>query len=185
MTESQLFLKGKRILVVDDEEDILETIKEILEGARVDTARDYASASRKINEKRYDLAVLDIMGVNGMKLLEEAVEREIPAVMLTAHAISPETLMASIDKGAIAYLPKEKISELDDLLGQILEAHEKGEPSWELLFDLLGGDFDEMFGADWKKKDREFWSEFSRGYHVGKGIRERLLHNEKIRGKGI
>ena len=184
MTESQ-YLKGKRILVVDDEEDVLITIGEILEGAQVDTAKDYKDASRKINENHYDLAVLDIMGVNGLKLLEEAVEREIPAVMLTAHAISPETLMTSIDKGAIAYLPKEKLSELDELLGQILSAHEKGEPSWKLLFELLGETFDEYFGADWKKKDQEFWSELSRGYHVGKGIRERLLHDEKVLGKGI
>jgi CheY-like chemotaxis protein len=185
MTEPLVFLKGKSILVVDDEEDILETIREILEGVRLDTARDYASASRKIAENRYDLAVLDIMGVNGMKLLEEAVERGVPAVMLTAHAMSPQTLMTSIDKGAIAYLPKEKLAELDELLGQILEAHEKGEPSWKLTFDLLGAYFDGIFGVDWKKKDQEFWSELSRGYHVGKGIRERLLHDEKILGKGV
>ena len=185
MTESQAFLKGKRILVVDDEDDILATIGEILEEAQVDTARNYKDASLKINENHYDLAVLDIMGVDGLKLLEEAVEREIPAVMLTAHAINPEMLMASIDKGAIAYLPKEKLSELDELLGQILSAHEKGEPSWKLLFDLLGEYFEERFGADWKKKDREFWSEFSRGYHVGKGIKERLLHDKKILGKGV
>ncbi|MBU1712224.1 MAG: response regulator [Proteobacteria bacterium] len=185
MTGSKLFLKGKRILAVDDEEDILETIVDILEEANVDTARDYKSASRKINENRYDLAVLDIMGVNGLKLLEEAVERGIPAVMLTAHAINPETLMSSIDKGAIAYLPKEKLSELDELLDKILSAHEKGEPPWKLLFELLSEYFDQRFGPDWKKKDKEFWSEFSRDYHVGKGIRERLKHDERILGKGI
>ncbi len=185
MTGSKLFLKGKRILAVDDEEDILETIADILEEASVDTARDYRSASRKIKENRYDLAVLDIMGVNGLKLLEEAVERGIPAVMLTAHAINPETLMSSIDKGAIAYLPKEKLSELDELLGKILSAHEKGEPAWKLLFELMGEYFDQRFGPDWKKKEKEFWMEFSRDYHVGKGIRERLLHDERIRGKGI
>lgn len=185
MTGSKLFLKGKRILAVDDEEDILETIADILEEASVDTARDYKSASRKIKENRYDLAVLDIMGVNGLKLLEEAVERGIPAVMLTAHAINPETLMSSIDKGAIAYLPKEKLSELDELLDKILSAHEKGEPPWKLLFELMGEYFDQRFGPDWKKKDKEFWSEFSRNYHVGKGIRERLMHDERIRGKGI
>ncbi len=185
MTGSKLFLKGKRILAVDDEEDILETIADILEEASVDTASDHKSASRKIKENRYDLAVLDIMGVNGLKLLEEAVERGIPAVMLTAHAINPETLMSSIDKGAIAYLPKEKLSELDELLDKILSAHEKGEPPWKLLFELLGEYFDQRFGPDWKKKDKEFWSEFSRDYHVGKGIRERLKHDERILGKGI
>jgi CheY-like chemotaxis protein len=173
MTGSKIFLKGKRVLAVDDEEDILETIADILEEAIVDTARDYKSASRKIKENRYDIAILDIMGVNGLKLLEESVERGIPAVMLTAHAINPETLMSSIDKGAIAYLDR------------ILSAHLMGEPPWKLLFDLLGDYFDQRFGPDWKKKDKEFWTEFSRNYHVGKGIRERLMHDERIRGKGV
>lgn len=185
MAESNIVLKGKRILAVDDEEDILDTIVDILDDASVDKARDYQGASRKIKENIYDLAVLDIMGVNGLKLLEEAVERGIPAVMLTAHAINPETLMSSIDKGAIAYLPKEKLSELDDLLAKILLAHGKGEPPWKLLFDLLGEYFDQRFGPEWKKKDKAFWSEFSRDYHVGKGIRERLMHDERVSGKGI
>ena len=52
------------------------------------------------------------MGVNGLELLEEAVAKGIPTVMLTAHAVNPETLMASIRKGAISYLPKAKLSEL-------------------------------------------------------------------------
>ena len=96
--DSKLILQGKQILAVDDEEDILEIIKELLDDSRVDTAHDYESASQKINETRYDLAILDIMGVNGLKLLEEAVERGIPAVMLTANAINSDTLISSIDK---------------------------------------------------------------------------------------
>ncbi len=125
------------------------------------------------------------MGVDGLKLLEEAVERGIPAVMLTAHAINPEALMASIRKGAISYLPKEKLADLDAMLNELLAANERGEPTWKLLFDKLGDYFDERFGPGWKEKDREFWSEFSRTYQVGKGIRERLLHDKSIRDKGI
>ena len=167
--DSKLVLKGKHILAVDDEKDILEIIKELLEDSRVDTAHDYESASQKIQETHYDLAILDIMGVNGMKLLEEAVERGIPAVMLTANAISSDTLISSIDKGAIAYLPKEKLSELDELLGKILSAHDRGEPPWKLLFELLGDYFDQIFGPDWKKKDQEFWTELSRALSCGQG----------------
>jgi DNA-binding response OmpR family regulator len=183
--ESKSVLQGKRILAVDDEQDVLEIIKELLEDSRVETAHDYESASQKIRETQYDLAILDIMGVNGLKLLEEAVDRGIPAVMLTANAISSETLISSIDKGAIAYLPKEKLSDLDELLEKILSAHDRGEPPWKLLFELLGDYFDQYFGPDWKKKDQQFWTEFGRAYHVGKGIRERLLHDEKVLGKGI
>jgi len=185
MSEKESFLKGKHILAVDDEVDILETIEEILEESKVDTARDYKSASQKIKERKYDLAILDIMGVDGLQLLSEAVQREIPTVMLTAHAISPDTLMESIQKGAISYLPKESLADLDDLLNALLEAFYRGEPPWKLLFDKLGDFFDERFGSDWKEKNRDFWTEFSRTYQIGKGIQERLKHDRRIIDKGI
>jgi len=185
MAVSKSYIKGKKILAVDDEADILETIQDILEEAQVDRALDYEAASRKIRENRYDLAILDIMGVNGMKLLEEAVERGIPTVMLTAHAINPETLMESIRKGAISYLPKETLAELDVLLNSLLSAYERGEPPWKLLFEKLGSYFDQRFGPDWKAKDQEFWSEFSRTYQIGKGIQERLKHDPRVLEKGV
>jgi len=106
MTEQESFLKGIHILAVDDEEDVLETIVEILDESRVDTAREYQGASEKIKKRKYDLAILDIMGVDGLKLLEETVARGIPTVMLTAHAISPETLMESIKKVPSPICPK-------------------------------------------------------------------------------
>ena len=185
MAATESFLKGIQILAVDDEEDILETIEDILDESDIDSARDYESASNKIKTKQYDLVILDIMGVNGLQLLEEAVDRGFPTVMLTAHAVSQETLMESIQKGAISYLPKEKLSELDDLLNAILGAYKQGEPPWKLLFEKLGDYFDRRFGPDWKEKDREFWSEFSRNYSIGKGIQERLKHDKRILDKGI
>lgn len=185
MAEMGSYLKGKRILAVDDEEDILDTIEEILDEAAIDKARDYQSASQKIKTGRYDLAILDIMGVDGLKLLEEAVEKGVPAVMLTAHAISPETLLESIQKGAISYLPKESLADLDVLLNDILRAYESGEPPWKLLFEKLGDFFEKRFGPQWQEKDREFWSDFSRTYQVGKGIQERLKHDKRILDKGI
>ena len=185
MSEKESFLKGKHILAVDDEVDILETIEEILEESKVDTARDYKSASQKIKERKYDLAILDIMGVDGLQLLVEAVQREIPTVMLTAHAISPETLMESIQKGAISYLPKESLADLDDLLNELLAAYHSGEPPWKLLFEKLGDFFNDRFGSDWKEKDRDFWSEFNRTYQIGKGIQERLKQDRRILDKGI
>ena len=185
MAASDAYLTGKSILAVDDEEDILETIEDILEVAEVDAARDYKSASEKIKTKHYDLVILDIMGVNGLQLLDEAVERGLPAVMLTAHAINPETLMASIRKGAISYLPKETLADLDQVLNDLLGAYERGEAPWKMLFEKLGTYFDERFGPDWKEKDKAFWSEFSRNYQIGKGIQERLKKDKNILSKGI
>jgi DNA-binding response OmpR family regulator len=183
--QKESYLAGKRILAVDDEPDILESIVDILEGSIVDCAGDYGSASEKLKMNRYDLVILDIMGVNGLKLLEEAVERNFPTVMLTAHAINPETLMTAIRKGAISYLPKETLPELDELLTAIFRAHEQGEPPWKLLFQRLGKYFDERFGPGWKEKEKSFWSEFEITYQVGKGMEERLMHDGRISGKGI
>ena len=185
MVEKKAYLDGKRILAVDDEADILETIEDILDMADVEIARDYATASEKIRTGRYDLAILDIMGVNGLTLLEEAVAEGIPTVMLTAHAINPDTLMSSIRKGAISYLPKETLAELDELLEDLLAAQATGKPPWKLLFDKLGPYFDERFGPDWKAKDKTFWSDFSRNWEVGRGIQERLKHDKRLLDKGI
>jgi CheY-like chemotaxis protein len=179
------YLAGKHILAVDDEPDILESIQEILEDVRIDTATDYSTASEKLKKNKYDLVILDIMGVNGLKLLEESVAKNFPTVMLTAHAMNPEALVTSIRKGAISYLPKESLPELDDLLSSIFKAYEEGEPPWKMLFDRLGEFFDERFGPDWKEKEKSFWSEFDRTYQVSKGIQERLKHDERLTGRGV
>ncbi len=160
MTDSKSYLTDKYILVVDDEIDILETIEEMLDNARLDLASDYQSASEKLKNNMYDLAILDIMGVNGMQLLEEAVQRKIPAVMLTAHAMSTESLMGSIRKGAISYIPKDSLADIEILLGDLLKASDEGNPPWKMLFDKVGPAFNRKFGANWKEADKEFWADF-------------------------
>jgi len=151
MSGDESFLKGKYILAVDDEKDILETITDILDESVIDWAWEYQNASNKIKAVKYDLVILDIMGVNGLQLLEESVERGIPTVMLTAHALNPETLMESIQKGAISYLPKEKLSELDDLLNAILGAFNRNEPTWQLLIENLWNYFNDRWGPGWQE----------------------------------
>ena len=176
MPDDEYLLKGKHILAVDDEEDILETIVDILDESVIACARDYENASKKIKAGQWDLVILDIMGVNGLQLLEEAVDRGFPTVMLTAHAVNPKTLMASIQKGAISYLPKEKLSELDLLLNAILCAFNRNESTWELLLEKLWDYFNRRWGPGWQEQDREFWSEFCRTCSIGKEIQERLIN---------
>ena len=52
MSGDESLLKGKHILAVDDEKDILETIMAILDESVIDWARDYENASKKIKAER-------------------------------------------------------------------------------------------------------------------------------------
>ena len=65
----------------------------------------------------YDVVILDIMGVRGFDLLDLAVKKKIRVAMLTAHALSPEALKKSVELGARAYLPKEKLGEIVVFIG--------------------------------------------------------------------
>ena len=71
------------------------------------------------------------------------------------------------------------------MLNALLAASDRGEPPWKLLFEKLGNYFDERFGPDWKKKNHDFWTEFNRSYQVGRGIQERLKHDDRVRDKGF
>lgn len=166
MKQTDSFLKGKHILAVDDEWDVIETIQEILDEAKVDVAQDYETAAEKILKTQYDLAILDIMGVNGIKLLEECVKRDIPAIMLTANSMNPESLIDSIKKGAISYLSKEHLSVLDSLINELLRAQSEGKHTWKLLFEKLGDHFDKRFGRNWKDDNKEFWNKFDKNYYI-------------------
>jgi DNA-binding NtrC family response regulator len=104
-------LNGKRILAVDDEPDIPEILEmQILEYAPsyiIEKATTYQEATQKLESESYDVVVLDIMGVSGFDLLDQAVKRNFRAAMLTAHSLNPESLKRSIEMGAYAYFPKE------------------------------------------------------------------------------
>ena len=150
-------LQDKVVLVVDDEPDVLETVAEELDMCLVHKAGDYDTALQYLLSYTYDIVILDIMGVRGFELLKNAVSRGFPTVMLTAHALSPESLKKSIKLGAVSFLPKEKMSELTSFLEDVV--FERGKPVWQKLFDRLGNYFNRRFGPDWKEKDK-FFKEF-------------------------
>jgi CheY-like chemotaxis protein len=154
---SDSHLKDKVILVVDDEPDVLETVEEELDMCLIHKATDYDTALQYLLSYTYDIVILDIMGVNGFELLKSAVSRGFPTVMLTAHALSPDSLKKSINLGAVSFLPKEKIAELVPFLEDVVLGD--GKPVWKKLFDKLGGYFEKRFGPDWKEKDK-FFQEF-------------------------
>ncbi|MBW1778291.1 MAG: response regulator [Deltaproteobacteria bacterium] len=159
--EDARILKGKRILVVDDEPDILETLIDLLDMCIVETAQDFETGEKNLRRGAYDAVILDIMGVDGYKLLEVANEMDIPAIMLTAHALSPDNLVKSIKEGAFAYLPKDKMVDITDYLADLFNARQKGKKdgAW---FARLRPLFDEKFGPGWRKTDEAFWKDFDR-----------------------
>jgi CheY-like chemotaxis protein len=145
-------LQNKHILIVDDEADVLEFLEEELEMCMVDKAGDFESALQYIQSYIYDIVILDIMGVNGFRLLEESVSKGFPTVMLTAHALSPEALKKSIKLGAVSYLPKEKMSEIREFLEDVVL--KDGKSAWKSFFNRLGGYFNRKFGPGWEEKDK-------------------------------
>lgn len=164
MTMKEDFLKGRRVLIVDDEEDVLEVLEQLLTMCVVAKARTFEEAEALLKTQPFDIAILDIMGVDGYKLLEIANEHKVIGVMLTAHAFSPEHLMQSIKKGAASYVPKERMSEIVTYLNDILEAKALGRHVWFRWHDRLGSLFEARFGPDWQKNEKEFWSKFLRAY---------------------
>jgi DNA-binding NtrC family response regulator len=156
-------LGGKRILIVDDEPDILESLEELLDMCVIDKAADFETAKELLEKNNYDAAILDIMGVYGYDLLEITTKKDIPTLMLTAHALDPENFVKSIKKGALAYIPKDKISEIETFLEDILEAHEKGMKKLGKWFARLEPFFVKKFGAYWEQKikeDPDFWKKY-------------------------
>jgi DNA-binding response OmpR family regulator len=152
------FLKGKKILVVDDERDVLESLIELLDMCRIDTASSFEEGKEKLETERYDIAILDIMGVDGFELLKVANKFGTPALMLTAHGLSEENLKKSAKEGASYYAPKEKMHDIHLFVADVLEALEKKKSPWDKFFERLSGFYDKRFhGTNWREQEHEFW----------------------------
>jgi len=102
-----------RILVVDDEPDVLDLVTYNLgqAGFQTDTAADGAEALRKARSTTPDLILLDLMlpemdGLEVCKLLRrDAKTSAIPIIMLTARASEIDRIVG-LELGAADYVPK-------------------------------------------------------------------------------
>ncbi|MBI4963896.1 MAG: response regulator [Desulfomonile tiedjei] len=144
-------ITGKRILAVDDEPDVLEMIKAQLEACEVTTASSYEQAEEILSADPFDLVLLDIMGVNGFALLEICREKGFPAAMLTAHSLTVDSVNKALGLGAISFLPKEELANLDVNVAEIFEGLAEGRSHWRKLFDRLGPFFKERLGLTWEE----------------------------------
>ena len=128
----------------------------------VSKARTFDEGKKLLETQRFDIAILDIMGVKGYELLDVAVQRKITAVMLTAHDLTPESIVKSYKKGAAYFIPKEEMARITTFLEDILDAQERGRSTWLNWLEMLTDSYwEKKFGPDWKTKDKKFWDNFT------------------------
>jgi DNA-binding NtrC family response regulator len=152
---------GKRVLIVDDEPDVLSALADLLSMCNVTKASTFEQAKEQLETRPFDIAILDIMGVSGYELLELAVKKNVLAMMVTAHALSPEHTVTSFRKGAAFFVPKEEMGKIEMFLSDVLEAKEKGHNLWSRWLDRLDGYYVKRFGPRWKDLNKDFWEDLS------------------------
>jgi len=124
-----------KILIVDDENEILATYKDffIKRGFDVDIAHDGVEGLSKMRRIEFDLAIVDMKmpKMNGIKMIETAVNEGIEAdiVILTGHGGKDEAI-AAINLGVSAWYEKQDIR-MGDLLATVKELA-KGVPIKEI-----------------------------------------------------
>jgi two-component system, NtrC family, nitrogen regulation response regulator NtrX len=99
-----------KILVVDDEQSIRATLKEILEYEKyqVDLAAEGRDALDRISKTAYDVVLLDIKmpRMDGIEVLEQIMLiAEVPVVMISGHG-NIDTAVEAIKKGAYDFITK-------------------------------------------------------------------------------
>jgi DNA-binding NtrC family response regulator len=117
-----------KILVIDDERSIRNTLKDILgyEKYQVDLAEDGQKGIDLIRKNEYDIVLCDIKmpGMDGIEVLEkiQILAPDAPVVMISGHG-NIDTAVESIKKGAYDYI--EKPLDLNRLLITIRNAMDK------------------------------------------------------------
>jgi len=117
-----------RILVIDDERSIRNTLKDILEYEKyeVDLAEDGPKGLEKIKNGEFDVVLCDIKmpGMDGIEVLDKLSEisADLPVVMISGHG-NIDTAVEAIKKGAFDFI--EKPLDLNRLLITIRNAMDK------------------------------------------------------------
>ena len=142
-------MKKRRILVIDDEKAIRETLAEVLadEGYAVTATESGEEGLKRLREEAFDLAFLDVWlrDRDGLSVLEAADGRlsEIPVVMISGHA-NVETAVKAVRLGAYDFLEKplslervvltaQKAIERRDLLAEVASFRGRSESEATLL----------------------------------------------------
>ena len=124
-----------KILVVDDDRNLLEVLKMRLESVnyQVVSALNERDAIKAVREQTFDVSIIDqqLADQDGISLMEEVhqISPDIPVIILTAYG-SIESAVAAMKKGAYNYLTKP--FDHRELLMQI----EKAFQNRKLIFEI-------------------------------------------------
>jgi len=119
---------GERVLLVDDEEDFVATLKKRLEvrKLRVTTACDGPTALEAVRQQSFDAIILDLKmpGMDGIETLQQimALDQDAQVILLTGHG-SVQSGVDAMKHGAVDFLLKP--AEFPELLSRIDEAGRK------------------------------------------------------------
>jgi signal transduction histidine kinase/DNA-binding response OmpR family regulator len=131
-----------RILVVDDEEDLLNVFKDLFSqrGENIDTVRSGEKAVEKLQNGSYEVVISDINlpGINGLEVLRVA-KKENPnacVIMITGFA-SASSAITALREGAYDYITKPfDLWEVSQIVDRGIEAHRLAAENKRLLQDL-------------------------------------------------
>ncbi len=131
--------RGFRVLVVDDELVVRDSLKEWLvdEGFSVDMAESGKQAVEMLSQINYDLMLLDIKmpGMDGVEVLKIAREMkpDLPVVMMTAYA-TVETAVEAMKVGALDYLLKP--FDVENLISKVVQQYESTAKKTERILEV-------------------------------------------------
>jgi len=118
--------KMKPILIVEDEAIMRGSLRDWLTdgGYQVETAEKGEEALKAIDERDFDIAILDLKlpGKDGIEVLREAREKSphLKGIIITAYP-SVQTAVEAMKEGAVGYLPKPfALNELEKLIRDTL-----------------------------------------------------------------
>ena len=121
-------MAGYRVLLVDDEEEFVSALSErlMLRGIEVDSALNGEEALARMDEKQFEVVILDVMmpGLSGLEVLRQikSTHPNTQVILLTGHGATREG-MEGMRLGAFDYLIKPvDIEEMLEKMSQAVKA---------------------------------------------------------------
>jgi signal transduction histidine kinase len=186
------------ILIVDDEETVRDTFRDVLEaeGYEVITSSSFSEAKECLRDKRFDVALIDLMlpRESGMSILSFAREqdRELSVVMVTGHP-DLSTAVEALKQGAYDYIGKpvtrqallavvERACERNALLREKRRLEAENDDYQRSLERKVRERTARLRESE--RRYRELFQETRRAYDELKSTQEKLIRSERLAAVG-